>query len=60
MVNVLVRHTVLNPSQRAFLKARSSLKHMLPGMFCLEEITKWIDEDIIYLDFQKAFSKVPH
>ena len=30
----------------------------------LEEITKWIDEwspvDIIYLDFQKAFDKVPH
>ena len=30
----------------------------------MEEITKWIDEgspiDIIYLDFQKAFDKVPH
>ena len=34
-------------------------------MLCfLEEITKWIDEglpvDIIYLDFHKAFDKVPH
>ena len=34
-------------------------------MLCfLEGITKWIDEgspvDIIYLDFQKAFDKVPH
>ena len=32
--------------------------------FFWEEITKWIDEgspvDIIYLDFQKAFDKVPH
>ena len=30
----------------------------------MEEITKWIDEGspvyIIYLDFQKAFDKVPH
>ena len=30
----------------------------------LEEIIKWIDEgspvDIIYLDFQTAFDKVPH
>ena len=34
-------------------------------MLCfLEEITNWLDEgspvDIIYLDFQKAFDKVPH
>ena len=33
-------------------------------LFPLEEITKWIDVgspvDIIYLDFQKAFDKVPH
>ena len=44
MVDFLVRHKLLNSSQ--------------------QEITKWIDEgspvDIIYLDFQKAFDKVPH
>ena len=37
---------------------------MLNKCCFLEEITKWIDEgspvDIIYLDFQKAFEKVPH
>ena len=61
MMDFLVRHTLLNSSQHGFLKARSCLTNML----CfLEEITKWIDEgspvDIIYLDFQKAFDKVPH
>ena len=34
------------------------------SFFFFEEITKWVDEgspvDVIYLDFQKAFDKVPH
>ena len=39
---------------------------ILPNKFDMlfEEITKWVDEgspvDIICLDFQKAFYKVPH
>ena len=61
MVDFLVKHKLLNSCQHGFLKARSCLTNML----CfLEEITKWIDVgspvDIIYLDFQKAFDKVPH
>ena len=61
MVDFLVKHKLLNSSQHGFLKARSCLTNIL----CfLEEITKWIDVgspvDIIYLDFQKAFDKVPH
>ena len=54
-------HKLLNSSQHGFLKERSCLTNML---CVLEEIAKWIDErspvDIIYLDFQKAFDKVPH
>ena len=47
--------------QHGFLKARYCLTNLI---CCFEEITKWVDEgspvDIIYLDFQKAFDKVPH
>ena len=47
----------LNLSQHGFVKERSCLTNLI----CL---TKWLDEgspvDIINLDFQKAFDKVPH
>ena len=61
MIDFLVKHKLINPSQHGFLKARSCLTNLL----CFfEEITKWVDEgspvDVIYLDFQKAFDKVPH
>ena len=53
MMDVLIKHKLINPSQHGFLKARSCLTNVL----CfLEEITKWVDEG----DFQKAFDKVPH
>ncbi len=38
----------------------------MPNKFVMffEEITKWVDDgtpvDVIYLDFQKEFDKVPH
>ena len=61
MMDFLKKHKLINPSQHGFLKARSCLTNLL----CFfEEITKWVDEwspvDVIYLDFQKAFDKVPH
>ena len=59
--SLLVKHKLINASQHGFLKARSCLTNLL----CfLEEITKWVDDgspvDVVYLDFQKAFDKVPH
>ena len=39
---------------------------IMPNKFVkfFEEITKWVDDgspvDVVYLDFQKAFDKVPH
>ena len=61
MMDFLMKHKLINLSQHGFLKARSCLTNLL----CFfEEITKWVDEgspvDVIYLDFQKAFDKVPH
>ena len=61
MMDFLIKHKLLNPSQHGFLKARACLTNSL----CFfEEITKWVDDgspvDAIYLDFQKAFDKVPH
>ena len=61
MMDFLVKHKLINTSQHGFLKARSCLTNLL----CFfEEITKWVDDgspvDVICLDFQKAFGKVPH
>ena len=61
MMDFLIKHKLINPSQHGFLKAKSCLTNLL----CfLEEITKWVDDgspvDVIYLDFQKAFDRVPH
>ena len=62
MVEFLVKHKLITcTSQHGFLKARSCLTNLL----CFfEEITKWVDDgspvDVVYLDFQKAFNKVPH
>ena len=61
MMDFLINHKLINPSQHGILKARSCLTNLL----CFfEGITKWVDEgspvDVIYLDFTKASDKVPH
>ena len=41
MMNFLIKHKLINPSQHGFLKAKSCLTNLL----CfLEEITKWVDD----------------
>ena len=48
-------------SQHGFRKGRSCMSNLLISQFSIMNI---IDEggcvDIVYLDFQKAFDKVPH
>ena len=60
-MNHLNTHTLLLKSQHGFTKGKSCLTNLLSF---LEDVTKAIDEgkplDVIYLDFSKAFDKVPH
>ena len=61
MMDFLIKHKLIKPFSAWVPKARPCLTNVL----CFfEEITKWVDEgsplDVIYLDFQKAFDKVPH
>ena len=62
IMDFLIKHKLINSSQHGFLKSKSCLTINVLCFF--EELTKWVDEgspvDIIYLDFQKAFDKVPH
>ena len=60
MIEHLQRHKVIKSSQHGFVRNRSCLTNLLVFM---EEVTNYIDRgdpiDVIYLDFQKAFDKVP-
>ncbi len=61
----IVRHLdkfkLIKDSQHGFTKGRSCLTNLLEFF---EEVTRILDEgqpvDVIYLDFAKAFDKVPH
>ena len=61
IVNHLKEHSLLLNSQHGFSKGKSCLTNLLLFM---EDVTTAIDEgkplDVIYLDFSKAFDKVPH
>ena len=51
----------INKSQHGFMKHRSCLTNLLEFF---EDVTSFVDKgdpvDVIFLDFQKAFDKVPH
>ena len=60
IVEHLEKHELIKESHRGF-KKKSCLTNLL---VFLDEITDYLDPgysvDVIYLDFQKAFDKVPH
>ncbi len=61
VMNHLFEHNLIHASQHGFLPLRSCLTNLLEF---LEEVTKWVDAghsvDLLYLDFSRAFDKVPH
>lgn len=51
----------LSPSQHGFIKGRSSATNLvLFTNFCLNEIEKGFQVDVLYTDFIKAFDRVHH
>ena len=61
IVEHLSKHSLVRPSQHGFMAGRSTVTNLLAY---LETLTKLLDEgnavDVLYLDFAKAFDKVPH
>ena len=57
----LKKYKLIKDSQFGFTKGRSCLSNLLKF---LEEVTRYVEEgypvDVIYLDFSKAFDRVPH
>lgn len=57
----LKKYNLIKNTQHGFVKNKSCLTNILEF---LEYVTNYIDQglpvDVIYLDFQKAFDKVPH
>ena len=60
IVDFLAEHELLRMSQHGFTRRRSTLTNLLEY---LEELNRLVDQgiamDVVYLDFSKAFDKVP-
>ena len=61
MRNHLNKYKLIKGSQHGFTKSSSCLTNL--SEFC-EAVSDWVDDgkavDMVYLDFKKAFDKVPH
>lgn len=61
IVSYLESNRLINDSQHGFRRGRSCLTNLL---IFLDQVTRLVDDgnnlDVIYLDFAKAFDKVPH
>ena len=61
IIDHLYSKKIIRDTQHGFTQGRSCLTNLLTF---LEEVTAYVDEgspvDVLYLDFSKAFDKVPH
>jgi len=61
MIEHIEKFKLIANTQHGFVRNKSCLTNLLVFM---EEVTNYIDSgypvDVIYLDFQKGFDKVPH
>ena len=61
IIELLEKHTLVRDSQHGFVRNKSCLTNLL---VFVEKVANYLDSgypvDVIYLDFQKAFDKVPH
>lgn len=61
LTSFLLDNQIISKCQHGFLPGRSTLTNMV---LCLDDWTKNFDNniqtDVIYLDFEKAFDRVPH
>ena len=61
LVQYLEENELLRGSQHGFRKGRSCLTNLLEFLQSLtNEVDKGESMDVLYLDFKKAFDKVPH
>ncbi|KAK8741933.1 hypothetical protein OTU49_002018 [Cherax quadricarinatus] len=57
----LEKHKLINESQHGFTKGRSCLTNLLTFFTkVFEEVDHGNEYDIVYMDFSKAFDRVPH
>lgn len=61
LINFVLTNKIITQDQHGFLPGRSTATNLLS---CLNEWTQMMDNgqpiDILYLDYEKAFDKVPH
>ena len=61
IINHLAENFLKNPNQHGFSKGRSTVTNLICALnIWTEALSHNIPVDIIYLDFEKAFDKVPH